>query len=125
MNIAKENNADLSSAKDFIKTLAERLKTENVYKIILFGSHAKGTANADSDIDLMIIVDDDFLPCNYSEKFEHDKNIYDLISIEDHKYGLDLIVYSRGELKQLEDDGNFFIDEIKQTGKIIYEKVWL
>ncbi len=35
------------------------LRALNPCRVILFGSHARGTADADSDWDLLIVVDDD------------------------------------------------------------------
>jgi len=37
------------------------LKHLNVSKIILFGSYANDTQSADSDIDLLVVTDDDFV----------------------------------------------------------------
>ena len=41
------------------KRIADRFRPE---RIILFGSHARGDAGPDSDIDLLVIVDDDTPP---------------------------------------------------------------
>jgi hypothetical protein len=35
---------------------------------------------------------------------------------------LDILVYSKEELKIIKEHGNYFIDEIERTGKVIYEK---
>ena len=35
---------------------------------------------------------------------------------------LDILVYSKAEYKIVKDYGNYLIDEIEKTGKIIYEK---
>jgi hypothetical protein len=35
---------------------------------------------------------------------------------------LDILVYSKEELKKIKEYGNYFIDEIERTGKVIYEK---
>jgi hypothetical protein len=35
---------------------------------------------------------------------------------------LDILVYSKEELNILKKRGNYFIDEIEKTGKVIYEK---
>lgn len=48
--------------------LLERLKEIDPYKIILFGSHAYGEPGADSDVDLLVVTEDDFLPKNFAEK---------------------------------------------------------
>jgi hypothetical protein len=39
-----------------------------------------------------------------------------------YKIALDILVYSKEELKMIKENGNYFIDEIERTGKIIYEK---
>jgi hypothetical protein len=39
-----------------------------------------------------------------------------------YKIPLDILVYSKEEYKIVKNCGNYFIDEIEKTGKIIYEK---
>jgi predicted nucleotidyltransferase len=43
------------------------LKSSNPYKIILFGSYAKGNPNEHSDIDLMVILDNNHVSETYTE----------------------------------------------------------
>ena len=50
--------------------IIERLMPLNPDKIILFGSYAYGTPNEDSDIDLYIVTNDDFMPKNWNEKMK-------------------------------------------------------
>ncbi|MDP2889083.1 MAG: nucleotidyltransferase domain-containing protein, partial [Bacteroidota bacterium] len=42
----------------------------NVFKVILFGSYAKGTQSADSDIDLLVVTNDDFVFESFAEKMK-------------------------------------------------------
>ena len=42
----------------------------NVIKVILFGSYAKGTQSADSDIDLLVVTNDDFVFESFAEKMK-------------------------------------------------------
>jgi hypothetical protein len=45
---------------DYIPIMVERIvKAFNPVKIILFGSHARGDARPDSDIDLLVVMPDD------------------------------------------------------------------
>ncbi|MEK6933646.1 MAG: nucleotidyltransferase domain-containing protein [Nanoarchaeota archaeon] len=60
----------LTEINDFIKRLQ---KDFTIYKIILFGSRAAGTAREDSDVDL-IIVSDDFEGMNI---FKRGAKMYD------------------------------------------------
>lgn len=46
--------------KDKIKQVATRIGIEtNAEQVILFGSHARGEASENSDVDLMIIAESD------------------------------------------------------------------
>ncbi|MDR2192660.1 MAG: nucleotidyltransferase domain-containing protein [Endomicrobium sp.] len=53
-----------------LNQLVEKLKAADPYKIVLFGSHAKGTATPESDIDLMVILDNDDIAKTYSERLK-------------------------------------------------------
>lgn len=63
-------------------------------KIILFGSYAYGTPNEDSDIDLYVVTNDDFIPQNFKEKnqlyLKVSKQIRELRKV----IAIDLIVHS-------------------------------
>jgi len=48
--------------------IVQRLKPLNPTKVILFGSYAYGTPTKDSDIDLYVVTNDDFMPKNWREK---------------------------------------------------------
>ena len=52
----------------YIQQLKESLIELNPYLIMLFGSYAWGTPHKDSDIDLLVVTNDDFIPKNYDEK---------------------------------------------------------
>jgi predicted nucleotidyltransferase len=105
-----------------LNRLVERFKPVDPYKIILFGSYAKGSATRDSDIDLMLILDNHHLPKDHSEKLERNASIYQLILDINYQYAMDLKIYSRAEFNSLKERSSFFIDEIEKTGKTIYEK---
>ena len=48
----------------------EKLLEINIYKVILFGSYAEEREDNESDIDLLIVLDDDTLPENYDQWLE-------------------------------------------------------
>ncbi len=52
----------------YIQQLKESLIELNPFLIMLFGSYAWGTPHKDSDIDLLVVTNDDFRPKNYDEK---------------------------------------------------------
>jgi predicted nucleotidyltransferase len=107
---------------NYIDQLLEALKQSDPYRIILFGSYAKGTANEHSDIDMVVILDNNDVAKNYEERLQKKLYINRLIRNINYKVALDILVYSKAEYKIVKECGNYFIDEIEKTGKIIYEK---
>jgi predicted nucleotidyltransferase len=105
-----------------LENLIVSLKPSDPYKVILFGSYAKGNPDEDSDIDLMIILDNNHVSKTYQERLNKKIFIRNLVLETNRKIPLDILVYSREELSIIKKHGNYFIDEIEKTGKIIYEK---
>jgi predicted nucleotidyltransferase len=105
-----------------LNELVERLKPADPLKIVLFGSYAKGNAREDSDIDLMVILDNDYVVKNYTEKMNRFLSVSRLIREIHGKYAMDILVYSRKELGIIKNNGNDFINEVEETGRVIYEK---
>jgi len=77
------------------KEIVERLKPLNPDKIILFGSYAYGKPDENSDIDLYIVTNDDFVPQSWRDKSEiylkFSKKLRDL----QKTIPIDLIVHTR------------------------------
>jgi predicted nucleotidyltransferase len=107
---------------NYIDQLLEALKTADPYRIILFGSYAKGTADENSDIDMVVILDNNDVAKTYKERLDKKLFINRLVRNINYKIALDILVYSKEEYKIVKNLGNYFIDEIENTGKIIYEK---
>jgi uncharacterized protein len=94
------------------KKIVENYKPE---KIILFGSAARGDMNEDSDIDLFIV----------KNGIERERNR--AYSIRKALRGLDMppcdiLVRSESEIRKRLDEKNFFISDIMEHGKVIYQK---
>jgi predicted nucleotidyltransferase len=106
-----------------LNDLIDSLKASDPYKIVLFGSYANGNETADSDIDLMIILDNNDVSKTYEERQSKKLFIRKLVREINYRMALDILVYSKEELKKIKEYGNYFIDEIEKTGKVIYEKV--
>jgi predicted nucleotidyltransferase len=105
-----------------IDNLVSSLKPSDPYKIILFGSYAKGNPDENSDVDLMVILDNYNVSKTYEERLRTKVFIRNLILDINRKIPIDILVYSKEELNLIKKNGNFLIDEIEKTGKIIYEK---
>jgi predicted nucleotidyltransferase len=99
---------------EITRKLIENYRPE---KIILFGSIAKGTFREDSDIDMLIIKQTDkkrFID-RWVEVLEIACDFELDVSFEPH-------VYTPGEIKKRLQLGDFFVEEILETGKVLYEK---
>jgi len=105
-----------------LDNLVFSLKPSNPYKIILFGSYANGNPCKNSDVDLMVILDNHHVSKTYEERLNKKVFVRNLLLEINRKIPLDVLVYSKEELNIVKKNGNFLIDEIEKTGKIIYEK---
>ena len=108
--------------KDYIDQLLEALRKADPYKIILFGSCANGSSDENSDIDMVVILDNNDVAKTYEERLNKKLFINKLVRNINYKIALDILVYSKEEYNIVKSAGNYFIDEIENTGKIIYEK---
>ena len=108
--------------EDLENQLVERLKVTDPSKIILFGSHAYGEPGPESDVDLLVVTEDDFLPENFAEK----NAIYlrvarSIIEIE-KRIPIDLIVHTKAMHRKFIEMGSMFSRKIAADGKVLYEK---
>lgn len=103
--------------KEIVKKLLP-LKPE---KIILFGSYAYGTPTKDSDIDLYVVTNDDFIPRNYEEN----NKIYMQVSrrIRDIKEEIpvDIIVHTKKMHNHFLELNSSFARKIINNGERLYE----
>ncbi|MBI5472358.1 MAG: nucleotidyltransferase domain-containing protein [Ignavibacteriae bacterium] len=82
-------------------------------RVILFGSHATGTARGDSDYDFLIIKETATRRLNRRE--EAMRNIRQSVA-------LDLLILTPSEVQFLRDIKSQFIEEIFEYGTLIYER---
>ncbi|MGI8884811.1 MAG: nucleotidyltransferase domain-containing protein [Pyrinomonadaceae bacterium] len=96
-----------------IKSLCRQIvENFNPQKIILFGSYAYGKPTADSDVDLLVVM-----PYEGNELDQMVKVRRQLKS----EFPLDVLVKTPAQLKERSEMGDFFIKEIIEKGKILYE----
>jgi predicted nucleotidyltransferase len=48
--------------KAYLPIIVKKLKNIGIHKIILFGSLASGVGQMDSDVDLIVVTNDDYMP---------------------------------------------------------------
>lgn len=82
-------------------------------KIILFGSLAQGKAGEGSDVDLLVIKDTDKDPWERSEEIDR---------FIKHDVPADVLVYTPREILERLAMNDFFIRDILEKGKVLYER---
>lgn len=91
------------------------VKTINPQKIILFGSYARGNETDESDLDLLIIVDNSDLP-PYKRSHVIRKCLRGITDVP-----RDIMVYTKEEIAEWAPVKFSFISNILAYGKILYE----
>src|SRR5438270_13493245 len=95
------------------RRIAERFRPS---KIVLFGSHAYGTPNEDSDVDLLIIMPVKGPVVEMAVKIYREM---DALGVLPH--ATDLMVRTPAQLRRRIAHGDFFVREIVEKGKVLYE----
>lgn len=99
---------------ELINEITSRLSdTLHPSRIYLFGSHAAGRADEDSDIDLLAVVPD-------TEKSLREIAIEGRKSLRDIEIPLDLIVCTKFQFDRFRDVKNSIMNEAFCFGRIIY-----
>src|ERR1700682_5381321 len=93
----------------FARDVAERFQPE---KIILFGSYAFGQPHADSDVDVLVIM---------PTRNELDLAVKICVAVEYH-FPVDLLVRTPKNLAWRLAEGDSFLREVMDRGKVLYEK---
>ncbi len=112
----------LSVIEEYTREIVEALQNMNPIKVILFGSYAKGNVDADSDIDLVVILDEDHIPTTYDEKLDMRVAAITALVRLNQRVPIDVIVYTKAEYQELMKTKGTFLTELSETGKTIYEK---
>jgi len=95
-----------------LAALLDALKAYHPQKIILFGSAARGEADAESDLDLLVIKET-------REPFVERLEV--MANLCPPGVHADILVYTPEELKKMLDEENPFIIQALHEGKVVYE----
>jgi len=96
-----------------IKNLCRQIvENFNPQKIILFGSYAYGEPNADSDVDLLVVMP--FEGRDSQKAIEIRTKIQTTVP-------LDLLVRTSEQVRARIEMEDFFMREINEKGKVLYE----
>ena len=104
---------DIEQVKPQIIKLLMPLKLD---KIILFGSHAYGTPSENSDIDLYIVTNDNFMPQTWKEKSNIHLKISKLLKNISEIYSIDIITHTRAMHNKFVEMDSMFSRKILQQG---------
>jgi predicted nucleotidyltransferase len=109
--------------QDIKQKIIEKLSANvNLYKVILFGSFAYGNPGKDSDIDLIVVTDDETMPRNYEENISHYLKVSSALRDIKKNIPMDLIVHTKSMYSKFIELGSLFSKEILKKGEILYEK---
>jgi len=101
----------MKTIRSIVQHIAERFDPE---QIILFGSHAYGKPTAESDVDLLVVMD---TPADEMEAMVQIAKSLPILT-----FGVDVIVRSRRSLERRKRLGDWFLREVTQKGKVLYER---
>jgi predicted nucleotidyltransferase len=103
------------NAQEAISTMTERIVSRfHPTQIILFGSHARGDARPDSDIDLLVV-----LP---SVKNKREEAISIRRALADLPVSKDVIVTTPEEVASLGNSVGSILRPALRDGKVLYER---
>ena len=83
-------------------------------KIILFGSYANGTANENSDIDLLLVKHTNEVPVDRSATVRK--------SLRGFLFPMDILVYTPEEIEHSKESKFSFVSQVLKSGKVLYDK---
>jgi predicted nucleotidyltransferase len=101
----------MKTIRGIVQHIAQRFNPE---QIILFGSHAYGKPGVDSDVDLLVVMD--------SPNNEMEVMVEIAKSLPILPFGVDVIVRSRRTLERRKKLGDWFLREVTEKGKVLYER---
>jgi predicted nucleotidyltransferase len=101
----------MKTIRGIVQHIAQRFNPE---QIILFGSYAYGRPTAESDVDLLVVMDK---PVDEMEAMVEIAKSLPILT-----FGVDVIVRSRQTLERRKKLGDWFLREVTQKGKVLYER---
>jgi predicted nucleotidyltransferase len=102
---------DAQLLQDVVRRIVDAAHPE---KIVLFGSHARGAARPDSDLDVLVIAD------SREPRYRRSAPLYGALS--DVLVPMDIIVYTRSEVEEWRGVPQAFVTTVIREGKVLYEK---
>ena len=98
--------------EDITRTLVDRVAPE---RLLLFGSRARGDHHADSDYDIIVVVE------SALARSERTKVVYE--AMHGRRYPIDFIVYTPEEFERRRGDVGTLAYAAEAEGRVLYDRV--
>ena len=108
LNDYNHHMVDIRDIRQAAQKIARQFQPE---RIVLFGSYAYGQPDEHSDVDLLIVM---------KGQRVHDRGVAIREAI-DFAFPVDLVVRSPDEVRKRIAWGDYFLQEIDEKGKVLYE----
>ena len=99
---------------EFSTLIARIVEVIRPERVVLFGSHARGEAEAHSDVDLLVVADSN------RPRYERAVPIYRAVS--DLPFELDILVYTPTEVREWSRVDQAFVTTALREGRVVYER---
>ena len=107
-------SADVPSIDEIRTTFEPFLRKGGAKRAILFGSYARGEADRNSDLDLIIVAD---TKADWFDRYRAFPGVYNI-----WRGGIDILIYTPEELEEMLAGGRAFIEDALREGVTIYEE---
>src|SRR3990172_6827114 len=107
--IDKRKRIPQKAIDQVVEQIVEKFKPQ---RIILFGSYARGKPRPESDVDMLVVME--------TPLKEVEQAIQICQQIE-YRFGLDLIVRTPKRLAERLEMGDWFLRDVVEEGKVVYE----
>lgn len=104
-----KTSVTLRDIQKIVQKIVERFRPQ---KVILFGSYAHGTPTADSDVDLLVVMETDERPLHTAAR---------IAASVDHPFPLDIIVRKPPDLEAYLAEKSVFETQVVTKGVVLYE----
>jgi predicted nucleotidyltransferase len=111
ISVSHKKEADADKIGEMVRRIAERFDPD---QIILFGSHARGTARHDSDVDLLVVM-----PVTGSKR---KTRIEIRCALHDIHVAKDIIVVTPDEVERYRNIVGTIIRPALREGKVLYAR---